>query len=441
MLDAVGHPVRRARAPPVRPAAPRHPPGRDARATSLRWNSAQLLTLSRAAGRPGRRRRDDRRRVDRRESSARASARVHRPGAHRRRRPARREHRARAARRGRRRDPRRRLAAQPAPRHRLRRRPRARATDDAPALIVVAVPPDVDRRRRRARARRAIPDALVTDVASVKLEPLRRAARRAAPTSRATSARTRWPGASAAGAISARADLFVGRPWVVCRARRDHATGDVALVEDLALDLGAMPVEMTPEEHDAASRSSRTCRSWSRRCSPAGSPTPRDAALRPRRARACATRPASRRATPSCGCRSSARTPPPVVDVLARYRDDLDAVIDALDDPDGARLAPRASPRPSPAATTASRACPASTARTSRFAHARRDGRRHARASSARLLTEIGELGVNIEDLRLEHSPGAQFGLAEIAVLPEAAHALVDGARGARLEDRGGSNE
>ena len=37
----------------------------------------------------------------------------------------------------------------------------------------------------------------------------------------------------------------------------------------------------------------------------------------------------------------------------------------------------------------------------------------------AKLFTEIGEIGVNIEDLALEHSPGAQVGLAEIYVLPE----------------------
>ena len=41
------------------------------------------------------------------------------------------------------------------------------------------------------------------------------------------------------------------------------------------------------------------------------------------------------------------------------------------------------------------------------------------REDLGRLFTEFGEIGVNIEDLRLEHSPGAQFGLAEIAVLPE----------------------
>jgi prephenate dehydrogenase len=37
-----------------------------------------------------------------------------------------------------------------------------------------------------------------------------------------------------------------------------------------------------------------------------------------------------------------------------------------------------------------------------------------------------------MEDLRLEHSPGAQIGLAEISVLPEAEEKLV-----AELEQRG----
>lgn len=43
----------------------------------------------------------------------------------------------------------------------------------------------------------------------------------------------------------------------------------------------------------------------------------------------------------------------------------------------------------------------------------------------ARLLTELGDLGINMEDLRLEHSPGAQIGFAEIAVLPEVAERAV----------------
>jgi prephenate dehydrogenase len=39
---------------------------------------------------------------------------------------------------------------------------------------------------------------------------------------------------------------------------------------------------------------------------------------------------------------------------------------------------------------------------------------------------------VNMEDLRLEHSPGAQFGLAEISVLPEKEALLIS-----ELEARG----
>ena len=49
-----------------------------------------------------------------------------------------------------------------------------------------------------------------------------------------------------------------------------------------------------------------------------------------------------------------------------------------------------------------------------------------------RLLTEIGEIGVNLEDLRLEHSPGAQVGLAEVSIVPEQEDRLVT-----ELETRG----
>jgi hypothetical protein len=50
-----------------------------------------------------------------------------------------------------------------------------------------------------------------------------------------------------------------------------------------------------------------------------------------------------------------------------------------------------------------------------------------------RLFGELGELDVNVEDLRLEHSPGAQFGLAEISVDPSPPSRR--GGPRARLED------
>ena len=42
----------------------------------------------------------------------------------------------------------------------------------------------------------------------------------------------------------------------------------------------------------------------------------------------------------------------------------------------------------------------------------------------ARLLTDVGEAGVNLEDLHLDHGLGQPFGLAEILVVPAAAQRL-----------------
>src|SRR6478752_1467190 len=50
----------------------------------------------------------------------------------------------------------------------------------------------------------------------------------------------------------------------------------------------------------------------------------------------------------------------------------------------------------------------------------------------ARLLTEIGEIGVNLEDLRLDHSSGQNVGMVELSVLPSKHDLLVEA-----LTDRG----
>jgi len=43
----------------------------------------------------------------------------------------------------------------------------------------------------------------------------------------------------------------------------------------------------------------------------------------------------------------------------------------------------------------------------------------------ARLLTEVGEVGINLEDLTLEHATGAAVGLPELYVLPSAEKQLI----------------
>jgi prephenate dehydrogenase len=50
----------------------------------------------------------------------------------------------------------------------------------------------------------------------------------------------------------------------------------------------------------------------------------------------------------------------------------------------------------------------------------------------AKLLTEVGELNINLEDMRLDHAEGAQLGMVEFSVLPDVAEGLM-----ADLELRG----
>lgn len=50
----------------------------------------------------------------------------------------------------------------------------------------------------------------------------------------------------------------------------------------------------------------------------------------------------------------------------------------------------------------------------------------------ARLLTDIAEVGVNVEDLRVDHAPGQPVGTAELAVAPQDRGRLID-----TLRDRG----
>jgi prephenate dehydrogenase len=45
--------------------------------------------------------------------------------------------------------------------------------------------------------------------------------------------------------------------------------------------------------------------------------------------------------------------------------------------------------------------------------------------SLGRLFTDMGEAGVNLEDLRLEHGLGQPFGLAEVAVVPSSLERLL----------------
>ena len=58
-------------------------------------------------------------------------------------------------------------------------------------------------------------------------------------------------GRELSGYAAAEEGLFHGRPWIVVPGRAAHA-GDRERVEALARACGAVPMEMTADEHDAA---------------------------------------------------------------------------------------------------------------------------------------------------------------------------------------------
>ena len=303
---------------------------------------------------------------------------------------------------------------------------RAAASGDSPDLIVVAVPPD-DTALVVADELATWTEAVVTDVASVKAAILAELEDAGADTTRYLGSHP-MAGRERGGPISARADLFLGRPWVVC-AHAHSTTAQARLLEDLALDLGAAPVSMSPAEHDASvALVSHVPQIVSSLLAKQLQPASGSAVALTGQGLRDTTRIAA--SDPSRWVQILAANGPAITSVLSAYRDDLDAVIAALDSPDA--------PGSRRAVAEAIAGGNAGVERlTGKHGSAKRFSTLVVMVSDvpgelARLLTEIGELGVNMEDLRLEHSPGAQFGLAEIAVLPEAEHRLVT-----ELEARG----
>lgn len=306
-------------------------------------------------------------------------------------------------------------------------RPRTDA-DEAPALVVVATPPDVVADAIE-RALETYPEAVVTDVASVKLAPYVALLERGIDLTRYVGSHP-MAGRERGGAVMARADLFVGRPWVICRDGETPAQA-LALVESVALELGATPLEMSPSEHDQAVGIVSHVPQIVSSLLGARLIDARDdeVALAGQGLRDVSRLAAS---DPELWVQILGANHEPVVEVLRSFRDDLDAMIEAL-----SALAEPGSRR------SIADLLAAGNAGVSRIPGKHGEAQRFASLTVliddrpgqlARMLTELGELGINMEDLRLEHSPGAQIGFAEIAVLPEVAERAATG-----LTERGWS--
>ncbi len=126
---------------------------------------------------------------------------------------------------------------------------RARRDDDRPQLVVVAVPPDHLADEVVAALRRT--DAVVTDVGSIKSEPERRVAAAVPDLAERYVGSHPMAGSERSGPLAASAALFDGRPWAVT-PRSGSPAAAVALVEELARTCGALPLRLSPAEHDQA---------------------------------------------------------------------------------------------------------------------------------------------------------------------------------------------
>ncbi len=127
---------------------------------------------------------------------------------------------------------------------------RAPQSGDSPQLVVVAVPPD----HLGAAVIEALrgTEAVVTDVGSIKTRPLAEvtAAVSAAELARYVGSHP-MAGSERSGPLAASAALFDARPWAIT-PHAGSADQTIAVVAELVRLCGAVPVRLTPEEHDRA---------------------------------------------------------------------------------------------------------------------------------------------------------------------------------------------
>ena len=305
-----------------------------------------------------------------------------------------------------------------------------------PQIVVVATPPDVTADVVVAQLS-AHPNAVVTDVASVKERVVAEVRARAGAEARRYVGSHPMAGRERSGAGSADSDLFAGRPWVV--VGQDSDPEAELAIRNLAVDVGATPVRMGASEHDAAvaavSHMPQLIASLvAARLEELGESA---LALSGQGLRDVTRIAAS---DPRLWSAIIVGNAGPVADLLRRISDDLSALIKGIE----AAACDSGGPEftaPGAASTIAPGAVGAVTDVMTRgnAGRARIPGkhggapRRYAEVQVlvpdaagelGRLFSDVGAAGVNIEDFSLEHSAGQSAGIALISVLPAAAQGL-----------------
>jgi prephenate dehydrogenase len=288
-------------------------------------------------------------------------------------------------------------------------------------IAVLAVPPAAVARSLASAQSRGLASCY-TDVASVKERPLREARELGCDLTTFVPGHP-MSGRERSGPAAARADLFTGQPWVICPAG-ETAAWCIEAVTDLALACGAQPVQVPPHEHDR----------WVALISHV--PHLVAGAM----AAQCAEGPAAALALAGPGLRDVTRIAGGEAglwtDILAANAaavregvlavaahlgaaaDVLGAVASGDDDAVKQLTALLEAGREGAAKIPGKQGGPAPDYVVLQVVIGDRPG------ELARLFAAAGAAGINIEDVRIEHSPGLPVGVAELSVRPDAAAPL-----------------
>ncbi|MDN3937185.1 prephenate dehydrogenase [Arthrobacter sp. YD4] len=305
--------------------------------------------------------------------------------------------------------------------------PLERLEGEAPELVVVAAPPDVTA-DVVARALADYPDATVVDIASVKAGIQAELRDRGADLGRYVGTHP-MAGREKSGPVAARGELFTSMPWVLCPTPETRPEA-LTTARALAGDLGAVVAEFDAQEHDdAVALVSHLPQVMSSLLASRLQGTPLHALSLAGNGLRDTTRIAA--SDPTLWVQILGANAGPMVGLLHGVREDLNRLISTLENPTapGARLDL------------------AQLISEGNAGQARIPGKHGGPPQAyswltvlvddtpgqiARLLTEIGEIGVNLEDLRLDHSSGQNVGMVEISVLPNKHEMLIEA-----LNDRG----
>jgi len=287
----------------------------------------------------------------------------------------------------------------------------------APRIVVVAVPPASAGAVMAAAS--AQHGATVTDVTSVKAAPLDAAVAAGGDPVRLVGGHP-MAGREMSGPAAARMDLFDDRPWVVTPLAQSEADR-VHDVIDLARTCGAVPFVMDPQAHDAAvALTSHAPQVISSLLAARLLQADPDAVSVSGQGLRDMTRIAESDAV--LWQEILAANAESVADVLEAFGDDLRRVIADLRSGDGSDVSRVLTSGALGRERVPGKHGDAATAYDVVTAIVRDEP-----GELARLFVAAGQLGVNLEDVRIDHVLGKPSGLIELSVRPDVSGRLREG--------------